>query len=42
MTAPSRPSSRYDLRDPVLSEIAEIVHDADLMDEKYGRLESGS
>jgi len=30
----------YDLRDPVLSEIAEIVHDADLMDEKYGRLES--
>ncbi len=30
----------YDLRDPVLSEIAEIVHDADLMDEKYGRPES--
>jgi hypothetical protein len=27
----------YDLRDPVL---AEIVHDADLMDEKYGRPES--
>jgi hypothetical protein len=26
--------------DPVLSEIAEIVHDADLMDEKYGRPES--
>jgi hypothetical protein len=30
----------YDLRDPVLAEIAEIVHDADLMDEKYGRPES--
>src|SRR5215211_908103 len=30
----------YDLQDPVLSEIAEIVHDADLMDEKYGRSES--
>ena len=30
----------YDLSDPVLSEIAEIVHDADLMDEKYGRPES--
>ncbi len=30
----------YDLEDPVLSEIAEIVHDADLMDEKYGRPES--
>jgi len=30
----------YDLRDPVLPEIAEIVHDADLMDEKYGRPES--
>ena len=30
----------YDLRDPVLAEIAEIVHDADLMDEKYGRSES--
>lgn len=30
----------YDLRDSVLSEIAEIVHDADLMDEKYGRPES--
>ena len=27
----------YGLRDPVLAEIAEIVHDADLMDEKYGR-----
>ena len=26
--------------DPVLGEIAEIVHDADLMDEKYGRPES--
>jgi hypothetical protein len=30
----------YDLGDPVLREIAEIVHDADLMDEKYGRPES--
>jgi hypothetical protein len=30
----------YDLSDPVLAEIAEIVHDADLMDEKYGRPES--
>jgi hypothetical protein len=30
----------YGLEDPVLSEIAEIVHDADLMDEKYGRSES--
>jgi hypothetical protein len=30
----------YDLRDPVLVEIAEIVHDADLMDEKYGRPEA--
>jgi hypothetical protein len=30
----------YDLRDPVLAEIAEIVHDADLMDEKYGRPEA--
>ena len=31
----------YDLLgDPVLSEIAEIVHDADLMDEKYARSES--
>lgn len=29
----------YDLKDPVLAEIAEIVHDADLMDEKYGRPE---
>jgi hypothetical protein len=26
--------------DPVLGEIAEIVHDADLMDDKYGRPES--
>lgn len=32
--------SEYDLEDPVLGEIAEIVHDADLMDEKYGRHES--
>jgi len=30
----------YELTDPVLTEIAEIVHDADLMDEKYGRVES--
>jgi hypothetical protein len=30
----------YFLKDPVLVEIAEIVHDADLMDEKYGRPES--
>jgi hypothetical protein len=30
----------YDLEDPVLEEIAEIVHDADLMDEKYARPES--
>jgi len=30
----------YTLEDPVHKEIAEIVHDADLMDEKYGRPES--
>jgi len=30
----------YSLEDPVLAEIAEIVHDADLMDEKYERPES--
>jgi hypothetical protein len=30
----------YELAEPVLREIAEIVHDADLMDEKYGRPES--
>jgi hypothetical protein len=30
----------YELEDPMLAEIAEIVHDADLMDEKYGRPES--
>jgi hypothetical protein len=30
----------YDLDDLVLREIAEIVHDADLMDEKYARPES--
>jgi len=30
----------YELEDPVIWEIAEIVHDADLMDEKYGRPES--
>jgi hypothetical protein len=28
------------LQDPVLLEIAEIIHGADLMDEKYGRPES--
>ena len=28
------------MSDPVLVEISEIVHDADLMDEKYGRPES--
>lgn len=30
----------YSLEDPVLAEISEIVHDADLKDQKYGRLES--
>jgi hypothetical protein len=30
----------YELEDPMLGEIAEIVHDADLMDEKYARPES--
>jgi hypothetical protein len=30
----------YGLEEPVLAEIAEIIHDADLMDEKYGRPES--
>ena len=30
----------YDLGDPVLREISEIVHDADLMDEMYGRSEA--
>jgi hypothetical protein len=30
----------YRLEDLILQEIAEIVHDADLMDEKYGRPES--
>ena len=30
----------YALDDPVLHEMAEIVHDADLMDEKYARPES--
>jgi hypothetical protein len=28
------------MEDPVLREIAESVHDADLMDEKFGRPES--
>jgi hypothetical protein len=30
----------YDLGDPVLREMSEIVHDADLMDEMYGRSEA--
>jgi hypothetical protein len=30
----------YELRDPVLVEISETVHDVDLMDDKYGRPES--
>ena len=30
----------YGLDDPALSAIAEVVHDADLMDEKYGRPEA--
>lgn len=30
----------YELKDPVLAEIAEIIHDADLIDEKYGRPEA--
>src|SRR5215208_4290621 len=30
----------YSLKDPVLAEIAEIIHDADLMDDKFGRPES--
>ena len=30
----------YSLDAPVLAEISEIVHDADLMDDKYGRPES--
>lgn len=30
----------YSLNDPVLVEIAEIIHDADLMDDKFGRPES--
>jgi hypothetical protein len=30
----------YDLDDPMLREISEIVHDADLMNEKYARPES--
>jgi hypothetical protein len=30
----------YDLDDPMLGEISEIVHDADLMNEKYARPES--
>jgi hypothetical protein len=31
--------AEYELEDPALEEIAEIVHDADLMYEKYERLE---
>lgn len=30
----------YGLEDPVLRSISEIVHDADLVDEKYGRPEA--
>ena len=30
----------YSLEDLVLAEIAEIIHDADLMDDKYGRPEA--
>ncbi len=30
----------YGLDDPVLREISDIVHDADLMDDRYGRPES--
>jgi hypothetical protein len=30
----------YELDDPVLGEVAEIVHDADLMEDKFGRPES--
>jgi hypothetical protein len=30
----------YDLGDPVLRDISEIIHDADLMDDMYGRPES--
>lgn len=30
----------YDMKDSVLREIAEIVHDADLVDERFGRPES--
>lgn len=30
----------YELKDPVLVEIAEIIHDADLIDEKFGRPEA--
>ena len=30
----------YSLEDPVLEEIAEIIHDADLMDDKFGRPEA--
>ena len=32
--------AEYGIGAPVLAEIAEVVHDADLMDEKYGRLEA--
>jgi hypothetical protein len=32
--------AEYRVSEPVLAEIAEIVHDADLMDEKYGRPEA--
>jgi hypothetical protein len=32
---------RFDLDDPALRAIAEIVHDIDLKDEKFGRVEAG-
>src|SRR5215208_7093826 len=38
--APSRPFSKSTTCDPVLREISEIVHDADLMEDKFGRPES--
>ena len=38
--ARSRLIKDYHLEDAALAEISEIVHDADLMDEKYGRPES--
>ncbi len=37
---PLSPSAFFPSHNPVLAEISEIVHDADLMDDKYGRSES--